>query len=48
MSKYKIEVKGLQFVHPAIDKEPTMVLIEGLRGGKPGLTVKPPIVVNMT
>jgi len=45
MSKYKIEVKSLQFVQPGIDKEPTMVLIEGLRGGKAGLSVKPPRIL---
>ena len=45
MSKYKIEVKGLQFVQPGIDKEPTMVLIEGLRGGKTGLSVKVPLIL---
>ena len=46
MSQYKIEVKRLQFVHPSLDKEPTMVLIEGLRGGKTGLTVEPPLSVR--
>ena len=44
MNRYKIEVKRLQFVHPRVDKEPTMVLIEGFRGGKPGVTVEPPLV----
>ena len=46
MSRYKIEVKGLQFVQPGIDKEPTMVLIEGLRGGKTGMIVKPPLILS--
>ena len=46
MSQYKIEVKRLQFVHPGMDKEPTMVLIEGLRGGKTGVIVEPPLVVE--
>jgi len=46
MNKYKIEVKRLQFVHPSIDKEPTMVLIEGFRGGKPGVIVEAPIIAN--
>jgi tRNA1Val (adenine37-N6)-methyltransferase len=45
MSQYKIEVKRLQFVHPDLDKEPTMALIEGLRGGKVGLIVEPPLVM---
>ena len=46
MSQYKIEVKRLQFVHPSLDKEPTMVLIEGLRGGKTGLIVEPPLFIE--
>ena len=40
MSEYKIEPKRIRFVHPYIDKEPTMVLIEGLRGGKPRVRVR--------
>lgn len=45
MSQYKIEPKRLQFVHPYVDKEPTMVLIEGFRSGKSRVTVEPPIVM---
>ena len=45
MSEYKIEPKRIRFVHPYIDKEPTMVLIEGLRGGKPRVTIEPPIIM---
>lgn len=45
MCQYKIEPKRIQFIHPYIDKEPTMVLIEGLRGGKSRVTVEPPIVM---
>ena len=45
MSAYRIEPKRIQFVHPYIDKEPTMVLIEGLRGGKSRVTVEPPIIM---
>ncbi len=45
MHQYKIEPKRIQFVHPYIHKEPTMVLIEGLKGGKSHVTVEPPIVM---
>ena len=45
MCQYKIEPKRIQFVHPYIHKEPTMVLIEGLKGGKSRVTVEPPIVM---
>lgn len=44
MSKYRIEPKRIQFIHPYIDKEPTMVMIEGIRGGKSRVTIEPPIV----
>lgn len=45
MCQYKLEPKRIQFVHPYIHKEPTMVLIEGLKGGKSRVTVEPPIVM---
>ncbi len=34
MVEYKIEPKRMRLVYPYIDKEPNMVLIEGLRWGK--------------
>ena len=40
-----IEPKRMKMVHPFIDKEPNMVLIEGLRGGNSRMTVEPPLVV---
>lgn len=45
MNAYKIEAKRLQFVHPYIDKEPTMVLIEGVRGARSRITVEPPLIM---
>ena len=45
MSKYGIEPKRMQLVYPFVDKEPNMVLIEGLRGGKPRITVEKPLIV---
>lgn len=45
MCHYKIEPKRLQFVHPYVDKEPTMVLIEGMKGGKSRVTIEPPIIM---
>ena len=45
MSQYKIEPKRMQLVYPYVDKEPNMVLIEGLRGGKSHLTVEKPLIV---
>lgn len=45
MVTYKIEPKRMQLVHPYVDKEPNMVLIEGLHGGKSRLTVEKPLIV---
>lgn len=45
MTKYGIEPKRMKFVHPYVDREPNMVLIEGLRGGRPRLTVEKPLIV---
>lgn len=45
MSAYRIEPKRMRLVHPFVDKEPNMVLIEGLRGGNPRMKVEPPLLV---
>lgn len=45
MHQYGLEPKRLQLVYPFADKEPNMVLIEGLRGGKPRITVEKPLIV---
>ena len=45
MCAYKIEPKRMRLVHPYIDKEPNMVLIEGSRGGNSRMTVEPPLIV---
>lgn len=43
--KYKLEPKRIRFVHSYIDKEPTMVLIEALKGGNSRVRVEPPLIV---
>ena len=45
MCNYGIEPKRMRLVLPYADKEPNMVLIEGLKGGKPRLAVDPPLIV---
>ena len=45
MISYRIEPKRMRLVHPYVDKEPNMVLIEGYRDGKSRLTVEKPLVV---
>lgn len=45
MKRYKLEPKRIKFVHPYIDKEPNMILIEGLKGGNPMVTIDAPLIV---
>ena len=45
MCQYGLEPKRMQMVYPFVDKEPNMVLLEGLRGGKPRITVEKPLIV---
>ncbi len=43
--KYKLEPKRIQFVHPFVDKEANMVLIEAVKGGKSMVKLEKPIIV---
>lgn len=45
MVAFGIEPKRMKLVYPFIDREPNMVLIEGLRGGNSRLTVEKPLIV---
>lgn len=45
LKEYKLEPKRMKLVHPFIDKEPNMVLIEAVRGGNPRMTVEAPLIV---
>lgn len=45
MKKYNIEPKRMRLVYPFVDREPNMVLIEGLRDGNPRMTVEKPLIV---
>jgi len=45
MRKYRIEPKRIRFVHPRHGAEANMILIEGIRDGKPDLKVLPPLIV---
>lgn len=42
---YKLEPKRMQLVYPYVDKEPNMVLIEAVRGGKSRMTVEKPLII---
>ena len=45
LTKYGLEPKRMQLVYPFVDKEPNMVLLEAVRGGKPRMTVEKPLIV---
>ncbi|MCH5264316.1 MAG: tRNA1(Val) (adenine(37)-N6)-methyltransferase [Lachnospiraceae bacterium] len=45
MKEHKLEPKRMRLVYPFVDKEPNMVLIEGVRGGNPRITVEKPLIV---
>lgn len=45
MSRYKIEPKRIQFIHPYADREPVLLMVEGVRGARPGVKVDPPIII---
>lgn len=40
LRQYRLEPKRIRFVQPYADKEPTMVLVEAARGGKPMVKVE--------
>ena len=42
---YGLEPKRMRLVHPYVDKEPNMVLLEGCRGGKSRITIEKPLIV---
>ena len=45
MTNYRIEPKRIRFVHPFVDREANMILVEGLRGGRSMMKVEPPLIV---
>lgn len=45
LTAYKLEPKRMQLVHPFVDKEPNMVMIEAIRGAKSMIKIEEPLVV---
>lgn len=45
MVKYKLEPKRMRMVYPYADREPSMVLVEAVKGGKRRLTVEKPLII---
>lgn len=46
MSASGIEPKRLRLVCPRAEAAPSLVLVEGRRGGKPGLKIEPPLILS--
>lgn len=42
---YKLEPKRMRLVYPFVDKEPNMVLMEAVQGGRSRITVEKPLIV---
>lgn len=45
LTKYHLEPKRMRLVHPFVDREPNMVLIEAVRGGNSRITVEKPLIL---
>lgn len=45
LCSHGLEPKRMCMVHPYADREPNMVLIEALKGGRSGMTVEKPLVI---
>lgn len=45
LTRHRLEPKRMRFVHPFVDKEPNMVLLECIRGGRSMVKVEAPLVV---
>ena len=43
--QHKLEPKRMRLVYPFVDKEPNMVLIEAVQGGRSRITVEKPLIV---
>ncbi len=45
LRQYHLEPKRMRLVYPYVDKEPNMVLIDAVKGGRQRITVDPPLIV---
>lgn len=45
MAAHKLEPKRMRLVYPYVDREPNMVLLEGVRGGNSRMQVERPLIV---
>jgi len=44
MRQYRLEPKRIRFVHPRMEEEANMVLIEAIKDGKPEVRLLPPVI----
>ena len=45
LTRYHLEPKTIRFVHPYVDKEPNMVMIEAIRNAKSMVMILPPLII---
>lgn len=45
MNEYKVPVKRMKLVHPFLDREPNMILVEGIKGSKGSVIIEKPLIV---
>lgn len=46
LKSHKLEPKRMRLVHPKVEAEPNLVLIEAIKDGKEGLIVEAPLIVR--
>lgn len=45
LAGYKLEPKRMRLVYPYADREPNLVLLEAVRGGRPRMRVEKPLII---
>lgn len=45
LRSHSLEPKRMRLVYPFADREPNMVLVEAVRGGRPRMTVEKPLII---
>ena len=45
LCSFGLEPKRMRLVYPYADREPNMVLLEALKGGRPRVTVEKPLII---
>lgn len=45
MNKARIEPKFIRMIHSGIDTQAKLILVEGVKGGRPGIKIAPPLII---